>query len=137
MAIFCALFSRRTLALTSGGTLLAAGSGYWYTNSSPTYPLSTKETRRPHPPWTPPSRKEMLQALKQSGVKVKTKNIQNDNSHNDDDDDDEAFDLMIVGGGATGADAASHGLKVALVERDDFSAGVYPFHFPFISSFIS
>ena len=41
--------------------------------------------------------------------------------------DDEEFDLLIVGGGATGAgcavDAASRGLKVALVERDDFSAG--------------
>ncbi|OSX56431.1 hypothetical protein POSPLADRAFT_1175160 [Postia placenta MAD-698-R-SB12] len=37
------------------------------------------------------------------------------------------YDLLIVGGGATGAgvavDAASRGLKVALVERDDFSAG--------------
>ena len=37
------------------------------------------------------------------------------------------FDLLIVGGGATGAgvavDAASRGLKVALVERDDFSSG--------------
>jgi len=40
----------------------------------------------------------------------------------------EEFDLLIIGGGATGAgcavDAASRGLKVALVERDDFSAGV-------------
>ena len=38
------------------------------------------------------------------------------------------FDLLIVGGGATGAgvavDAASRGLKVTLVERDDFSSGV-------------
>ena len=37
------------------------------------------------------------------------------------------FDLLVVGGGATGArvavDAASRGLKVALVERDDFSSG--------------
>ena len=37
------------------------------------------------------------------------------------------FDLLIVGGGATGVgcalDAASRGLKVALVERDDFSSG--------------
>ena len=37
------------------------------------------------------------------------------------------FDLLIVGGGATGAgvavDAASRGLKVALVERADFSSG--------------
>lgn len=37
------------------------------------------------------------------------------------------FDLLIIGGGATGAgialDAATRGLKVALVERDDFAAG--------------
>lgn len=42
---------------------------------------------------------------------------------------DEEFDLLIIGGGATGAgcavDAATRGLKVALVERDDFSAGMY------------
>jgi NADPH-dependent 2,4-dienoyl-CoA reductase/sulfur reductase-like enzyme len=40
----------------------------------------------------------------------------------------EEYDLLIVGGGATGAgvalDAASRGLKVALVERDDFSSGI-------------
>ena len=39
----------------------------------------------------------------------------------------ETFDLLVIGGGATGAgvalDAASRGLSVALVERDDFSAG--------------
>ncbi|KAF8544193.1 glycerol-3-phosphate dehydrogenase [Trichophaea hybrida] len=37
------------------------------------------------------------------------------------------YDLVIIGGGATGAgialDAASRGLKVACVERDDFSSG--------------
>ncbi|BGP20063.1 hypothetical protein JCM10213_003553 [Rhodosporidiobolus nylandii] len=41
--------------------------------------------------------------------------------------DNDEFDLLIVGGGATGAgvalDAASRGLKVAMVERDDFSSG--------------
>jgi heterodisulfide reductase subunit A-like polyferredoxin len=40
------------------------------------------------------------------------------------------LDLLIVGGGATGAgvavDAASRGLKVALVEMDDFSSGMAP-----------
>lgn len=40
---------------------------------------------------------------------------------------DNEFDLLVVGGGATGAgvavDAATRGLKVALVERDDFSSG--------------
>ncbi len=39
----------------------------------------------------------------------------------------EIFDLLVVGGGITGAgiarDAALRGLKVALVERDDFAAG--------------
>ncbi|EER37690.1 glycerol-3-phosphate dehydrogenase [Histoplasma capsulatum H143] len=42
-------------------------------------------------------------------------------------DADVAYDLLVIGGGATGSgialDAASRGLKVALVERDDFSAG--------------
>lgn len=39
----------------------------------------------------------------------------------------ETFDLCIIGGGASGAgcalDAALRGLKVALIERDDFAAG--------------
>ncbi len=39
----------------------------------------------------------------------------------------EEFDLLVVGGGATGAgvalDAASRGLKTALVERRDFAEG--------------
>ena len=39
----------------------------------------------------------------------------------------ETFDVLVVGGGITGAgvalDAASRGLKTALVERDDFASG--------------
>lgn len=57
--------------------------------------------------WLAPSREEMIKRLK--------------------DKDQEPFDLLIVGGGATGAgvsvDAATRGLKVALVERDDFASG--------------
>ncbi|KAL0961472.1 hypothetical protein HGRIS_006416 [Hohenbuehelia grisea] len=116
MPVLRALFSRRTLAVVSGSTLLAAGGGYWYLNSGPAYPLSTKETRRPPPPWTPPSREQMLKKL-QATVPGKGRSQP----------EEEEFDLLIVGGGATGAgcavDAASRGLKVALVERDDFSAG--------------
>ena len=41
--------------------------------------------------------------------------------------EEDAYDLLIIGGGATGAgialDAVTRGLKVALVERDDFSSG--------------
>ena len=39
----------------------------------------------------------------------------------------EPYDLLIIGGGATGTgialDAVTRGLKVALVERDDFASG--------------
>ena len=40
---------------------------------------------------------------------------------------DESFDLLVIGGGATGCgcalDAATRGLRVALVERGDFGGG--------------
>src|SRR5438093_1215909 len=40
---------------------------------------------------------------------------------------DDEFDVLVVGGGITGAgvalDAASRGLRTALVERDDFASG--------------
>jgi glycerol-3-phosphate dehydrogenase len=58
----------------------------------------------------------MLNALKASGS-IATSSSQ-----------DNVFDLLVIGGGATGAgvavDAASRGLKVAVVEMDDFSSGV-------------
>ena len=41
--------------------------------------------------------------------------------------DDEPYDLLIIGGGATGSgialDAVTRGLKVAMVDRDDFASG--------------
>ncbi|KAJ5772814.1 hypothetical protein N7457_007710 [Penicillium paradoxum] len=41
--------------------------------------------------------------------------------------EEEEYDLLVIGGGATGSgialDAATRGLKVAVVERDDFSSG--------------
>ncbi|KAL1919841.1 uncharacterized protein VTP21DRAFT_1772 [Calcarisporiella thermophila] len=62
---------------------------------------------KPHAFWTPPSREEMISKLKSSQEKP--------------------FDMLIIGGGATGAgvalDAATRGLNVALVERDDFASG--------------
>ena len=110
--MFRKLVNRRTIAAVSGSTVVAAAGGYYYLNSGPTYLPSTKETRRPPPPWTPPSRDQMLEALRSSAK-----------------DPNQEFDLLVVGGGATGAgvalDAASRGLRVALVERDDFSAGEF------------
>ncbi|KAG5976406.1 hypothetical protein E4U58_004354 [Claviceps cyperi] len=47
--------------------------------------------------------------------------------HHDGSNPDAEYDLLIIGGGATGTgialDAVTRGLKVALVERDDFSSG--------------
>jgi glycerol-3-phosphate dehydrogenase len=41
--------------------------------------------------------------------------------------EEEPYDLLIIGGGATGTgialDAVTRGLKIAMVERDDFSSG--------------
>lgn len=63
--------------------------------------------------WQPPSREEMLQRLQGSTAAAQ---------------DEDEFDLLVIGGGATGTgvalDAASRGLRVALVERDDFAAGM-------------
>lgn len=64
----------------------------------------SSEDRRKALEWRPPSRKLLLERLAS-----------------------ESFDLVIIGGGATGTgcalDGASRGLRVALVERDDFSSG--------------
>ena len=57
-------------------------------------------------------------------VKSRAENLAELRQHTDSKDE---YDLLIIGGGATGTgiavDAATRGLKVALVERDDFSAG--------------
>ena len=56
------------------------------------------------PSWTPPTRAKVLENLAK-----------------------EEFDVLVIGGGATGSgvalDCAKRGLSVALVERDDFASG--------------
>ncbi|GAA5920978.1 hypothetical protein JCM1841_003240 [Sporobolomyces salmonicolor] len=112
---------------------------------------------RPSTFWTPPSREEMLQKLGAPGARSAREHegkggesgLDNEGAKEDKPTTQEEghsgkgpgqtseppnegekageFDLIIVGGGATGAgvalDAASRGLKVAVVERDDFSSG--------------
>lgn len=76
---------------------------------------------------------------KASGTWSRLKGSNNDNKADDDNIDHSAhglqkepqsgeeYDLLVIGGGATGAgialDAVTRGLKVALVERDDFGSG--------------
>lgn len=112
---------------------------------------------RPHPLWSPPTRAQMISALKASSgksLRPQASRSVNDNSSlqriatesisstpspsasensggtpfgKDGDEDGQGFDLLIVGGGATGSgvavDAATRGLSVAMVEKDDFGAG--------------
>lgn len=100
--------------------------------------------------WSPPTRSQMIEALKQSSSRIlradgsleQAKSLlmpsheavghspipEVEHAYADvPEHDDDGFDLLIVGGGATGAgvvlDAATRGLKVALVERDDYGAG--------------
>ena len=47
-------------------------------------------------------------------------------------DEEKEWDLLVIGGGATGVgvalDATTRGLKVALVEGEDFAAGNYQYY---------
>eukprot|EP00049_Salpingoeca_infusionum_P009249 m.153209 g.153209 ORF g.153209 m.153209 type:complete len:595 (-) comp14284_c0_seq1:2467-4251(-) len=81
-----------------GGGLLA--SGYLRTLTSGTAPAMTERSTMP----SLPTRAEQMNQLKST-----------------------EFDVLIIGGGATGSgialDAATRGLRVALVEQNDFSSG--------------
>ncbi|KAK4687415.1 glycerol-3-phosphate dehydrogenase, partial [Tremellales sp. Uapishka_1] len=125
---------RARLIALSGTTLALTTSLYLY-NRSPTQLESSIPVtkRRPGPLWSPPSRAQMLEHLRTSGTFIHRTSdggpepgpvLRKDEN---DPEGEDVFDLLIVGGGATGAgtalDAASRGLKVACVERDDFASG--------------
>jgi glycerol-3-phosphate dehydrogenase len=125
--------SRRNIALATTTTL--GLSTYLYSRT----PAHTESPHpviaaRPGPLWSPPSRDQVLAHLRTSGTHIKRTPIGGpepsavlESEEDTDGEDDDVFDLLIVGGGATGAgtalDAASRGLKVACVERDDFASG--------------
>lgn len=71
----------------------------------------------------PRSRHENIELLRASGATGSS----GDKSVTSPNHDQQPYDLLIIGGGATGTgialDAVTRGLKVALVERDDFSSG--------------
>ncbi|GAB4813967.1 hypothetical protein N2152v2_001013 [Parachlorella kessleri] len=105
----------RLRSLVKGGVLVlgVAGAGLAFANS--TEPLSMQpalsyQARAARVAWLDqvPARREQLRRLAEG-----TPNS--------------PYDVLIVGGGATGTgcavDAATRGLKVALVEREDFAAG--------------
>jgi glycerol-3-phosphate dehydrogenase len=118
--MFRILARRRVLYTTAAGAA-AAGGAYYYVTSPQPSPFPPP-SGRPPAPWTPATRSEMIRALKKSSLIGKKGDGKVEGPVKG-----EEYDLLIVGGGATGAgvavDAASRGLKVALVERDDFSSG--------------
>ena len=89
------------LACAASGAL-GLGAYTYYRNQNPVLQAATKPAQ-----WISelPSREEQVEALSKTPE----------------------FDMLIIGGGATGAgvavDAASRGLKTALVEKYDFSSG--------------
>ncbi|KAG9256771.1 glycerol-3-phosphate dehydrogenase [Emericellopsis atlantica] len=103
-----------TVALVGvGGTAIALGTSKKHTISMPIADIKRDaSTGRIIPPKFPDlkPREQQLADLRRSG-----------------DANEEEYDLVIIGGGATGTgiavDAITRGLKVALVERDDFSSG--------------
>ena len=90
--------------------------------------LQYKEDGTIQPPRFPrvKSRDEQIDDLRKSGGS-KSSLIETLKEQAAPQSDSRIYDLLIIGGGATGTgialDAATRGLKVALVERDDFSSG--------------
>lgn len=155
--------SRRVLYYSAGGLALATAAAAL---TMGTAHADEREVRqgvkgdvRPHPLWSPPTRAQMIAALKASSaasLRPDAARVSEDNQSlaapakdakgstpspaaradsggeavgRDGNEDGEGFDLLIVGGGATGAgvavDATTRGLSVAMVERDDFGAGAW------------
>ncbi|XP_014207768.1 glycerol-3-phosphate dehydrogenase, mitochondrial isoform X3 [Copidosoma floridanum] len=89
--------------LAAGASALGAGTLTSYYLLSPDTPVHAEIARPPKRPL--PSREDQIAALKKGDV----------------------YDVLIVGGGATGAgcalDACTRGLKTALIEGDDFASG--------------
>jgi glycerol-3-phosphate dehydrogenase len=101
----------RSLRFAAVASLGAGGAYYLLVPRTTPDPRDVTRRYKVPPAWTPPPREELLQKLRQNG----------------NEDPEQEFDLLVIGGGATGAgvalDAVTRGLKVALVERNDFSSG--------------
>lgn len=116
----------RPLLYTSAA--LATGAGFLYIAYRPRNIPGSEPAVVPPPGYrlgklVPPSfpriksREEQIADLKRSAGGLADGALQSE----------EPYDLLVIGGGATGSgialDAVTRGLKVAVVERDDFSAG--------------
>jgi glycerol-3-phosphate dehydrogenase len=107
------------------GSAIGLGSAYYINerhrsvrmDHSPVVAGLSKTDRLAGMDWRPPTRQMLINRLKgydDAGTRKKPH-------------DEAKFDLLIIGGGATGTgcalDAAARGLNVACVEKGDFSCG--------------
>lgn len=140
----------KPLFYVTSATALAGGAIYWLNrprslpgSEPPAVPPPTHgEGGRLRPPRFPlvRGRQEQIADLKRSGASRShtsghsSKGVTDALPSGDEgpdttlnSEDAEPYDLLIIGGGATGSgialDAVTRGLKVAVVERDDFSCG--------------
>ena len=96
-------------------------------DQAPVRPLNVTKEGVIIPPRFPAikTRDRQIADLKRSGSATEKSQIANPGNNAASSED--VYDLLVIGGGATGTgialDAATRGLKVALVERDDFSSG--------------
>ena len=140
--------SRRLIRplLYSTAAASVIGGGIVYISYRPRYVAGAADPASVPPPtygpggvFLPPSfphvssRDQQVAALKRSSGHQSRGALSNFFSRRSKTDDsantseDETYDLLVIGGGATGTgialDAVTRGLRVALVERDDFAAG--------------
>ena len=139
---FRPLLYTTTIAAVGGGALYISYRPRHIPGSDPALVPPPKYGEEGHldPPRFPlvKSREEQIADLKRSsGVRSaleKTKGVlggltggKETTEEKATEEDSEPYDLLVIGGGATGSgialDAATRGLKVAMVERDDFGSG--------------
>ncbi|CAK7224867.1 mitochondrial glycerol-3-phosphate dehydrogenase [Sporothrix bragantina] len=118
-------------AVATGGTVYMATQSRSPRINMPIVPVQRDSQGQIQPPTTlqnAKSRTEQLADLRRSSSTSSTDSSSSSSQlANSSSSSSSEYDLLIIGGGATGTgialDAATRGLKVALVERDDFSAG--------------
>ncbi|POS83113.1 FAD/NAD(P)-binding protein, partial [Erysiphe pulchra] len=128
-----AFYRRISRSLLYPGIItLSVGGGAFYYNSRSRHTLNSidagasktvdGEHRAPQLPKLK-SRDEQLAELKRGQIAHDERNLVTKNTKQD----ENVYDILVIGAGATGAgialDAVTRGLKVAVVERDDFSSG--------------
>uniref|UniRef100_A0A183BHE4 Glycerol-3-phosphate dehydrogenase n=1 Tax=Globodera pallida TaxID=36090 RepID=A0A183BHE4_GLOPA len=117
--LFSTVFRRRTLIGLGVGTVVGAGIYYLDTSNEKRFRRGMDVYFLPHAQAATLDAKSMLNKRPSGPLPTRADLLKGLRG--------EEFDVLVIGGGATGAgvalDAQTRGLKTALVELDDFSSG--------------